>query len=49
MDRQRACWAEYFEQLMMRDPLNDQLRTSGLQFVDDDTPIDRTLPSLDEV
>ena len=49
MDRQRARWAEYFQQLYMADPPSGQLPTTGLQVADADPSIDESPPSLDEV
>ena len=48
-DGQMARWAEYFEQLLTVDPPSGQLRTTGLQTLDADPPIDETASSIDDV
>lgn len=49
IDRLRTCWAEYFEQLYITEPLCSQLSTTGLQIVDADSPIGKTLSSHDKL
>lgn len=48
MDGQRACYAEYLEQLCLGNPLSGSL-TDWLLLVDADSSNDKTLPSLDLV
>ena len=43
-----AHWAEYFEQLLTVDPPSGQLQTAGIQSMAADTPIDETIPCIDE-
>ena len=46
---QMACWAEYFQQLFMMDPPNRQLQTAKSQTVDAESPINKTLSTIDDV
>ena len=48
-DGQMAHSAEYFEQLFSVDPPSGQLQMVGLQTLDADLPIDKTVPSTDDV